>query len=130
VATGEENAVLTVGEVADFLRVDVPGVRGLIESGELAGFRVAGEWRVPWIAVEDFLRRGMAATQQEALARSLSNPGTWARVLEDMPEHAAWLTAQDFEDGTMGAWLQDALRTGEAEREASNVVPLDRPRRD
>lgn len=120
--------VLTVDEVAALLRVDPGAVRRLLESGDLAGLRVASEWRVPEAALTDFLHRGMQKAQQDALARTFTDPRTWAQEIRRMPDNAAQLREQEFEEGTFGAWLQDALRAEDAEREAGNVVPIDRPR--
>ena len=71
----------------------------------------------------------MAATQQAALSRGLNDPHTWARELQRTPELLALLDGQEFEDGTMGAFLKDALRAEEQERLADNVVPF-KPTRD
>jgi hypothetical protein len=95
----ETNGVLTLGEVAVFLRTEPVHVRQLLEGGKIAGFKVAGEWRVLWVAVVEFLRREMAVTEQEALFRSLNDPRTWAGELQKMPELASLLKGQEFEGG-------------------------------
>ena len=120
----ETNGVLTLGEVATFLRTEPAHVQQLLESGALAGFKVAGEWRILWVAVLDFLQREMAATQQEALSRSLNDPRTWARELQQTPELVSLLEGQEFEAGTMGAFLKEALRAQEQERISDNVLPF------
>ena len=125
----EANGVLTLGEVAAFLRTEPVHVRQLLEAGDLAGFKIGGEWRVLWAAVVDFLRREMAATQHAALSRSLNDPHTWAHELQRTPDLVALLDGQEFEDGTMGAFLKGALRAEEEERRADNVVPF-KPKRD
>ncbi len=124
-----DDGVLTLGEVAAFLRTEPVHVRQLLEGGNLAGFKIADEWRVLWVAVVDFLRREMAATHQEALLRTLNDPRTWARELQRTPELVALLGGQEFEDKTMGAFLNDALRAEEQERMADNVLPF-KPKRD
>ncbi len=120
----ETNDVLTPEEVAAFLRTDSPNVRQLLEDGDLAGFKIAGEWRVLSIALVEFLRRKTEASQQEALSRALLDPRRWAREVRRHPDQVAYLNEHEFEDGTMGAWLKDALRAEEQERTADNVVPL------
>jgi hypothetical protein len=121
----QTNGVLTPAEVAAFLRTDPANVRQLLDDGTLAGFKIAGEWRVLWVAVVDFLRREMAATQQEALVRSLKDPRTWARGLQHDPDLVALLGDHEFEEGTMGAFLKAALRAEEQERSADNILPFE-----
>jgi hypothetical protein len=116
--------VLTLDEVALFLRTDPTNVRDLLSNGDLAGFKVAGEWRILRVALIDYLRREMAATQEAGLYRTLDDPHAWARELRREPEFAAQLMEQTFSDGSMGAFLQEALRTEEQERTAGNVYRL------
>ena len=47
--------VLTLGEVAELLRVEEAAVRELVESGELPARRIAGEWRLSRTAVLGWL---------------------------------------------------------------------------
>jgi excisionase family DNA binding protein len=125
----DEAAVLTLPEVADFLRTEPKTVQQLIERGELAAFKVAGEWRVLEPAILRYLREQMEATRMEAFERTITDPRTWARILDEMPaDETARLRKDEFEEGTFGAWLQDAMKTEEAERSAENVVPLDKHR--
>lgn len=117
-----EAGILTVDDVAAFLQVTPAQVRELLDAGELAGFKVAGAWRVPTSAVTDYLRRGMEVAKLQALSRGLTDPRAWARALADMPELRATLEAQHFAESTMGAFLKDALRQVELESKADNVV--------
>src|SRR5882762_2611219 len=68
-----ESAVFTVTEVAAYLRTDDRAVVDLLASGELVGFKVAGEWRVLGTALRDFLKRRIEESQLEALRKSLSD---------------------------------------------------------
>jgi excisionase family DNA binding protein len=119
-----ETEILTIDEVAEFLRVTVAQVQHLLEAGDLAGFKVVGEWRIPVVAVLNFLRRAMEAAQREALARSLSDPRTWAEELARMPKLRAAVEEQDFAEDTMGSFLKNALRKLELENKADNVIPI------
>jgi excisionase family DNA binding protein len=114
--------ILTVDDIAAFLRVTPTQVRELLDAGELAGFKVAGAWRVPTAAVTEYLRRGMEAAQLQALSRGLTDPRAWAKALAGTPELRAALEAQNFGEGTLGAFLKDALRQVELESKADNVV--------
>lgn len=58
---------LTLGEVADTLKVDPRVVRGLIASGELRGIRVGnrGQWRIETTEFQDYIdRQYQRATEQ------------------------------------------------------------------
>ena len=117
-------AVFTVPEVAEWLRVDTAVVDGLLNSGELAGFRVGGEWRILGAAIVDYLRRAMHEESTAALGRALADPKAWARELLEDPEFAAVIAQGDFEAESVDAMLQSGLRTLEAEDSATNVVEL------
>lgn len=64
-----ENAALTVREVADLLRVDSKTVYRLTQRGELPGFKVAGSWRFmrddieTWIATQKVTSRDQRRDQ-------------------------------------------------------------------
>jgi hypothetical protein len=120
----EAKGVLMLDEVAVFLHTKPVDVRQLLESGKLTGFKIAGEWRILTVAVLEFLRREMAAAQQEALSRSLSDPRMWAHELQRMPALVALFDGQEFGQGTMGAFLKHALHAAEEEGRADNVLPF------
>lgn len=50
-------ALMTTDEVAAFLRVDVVTIRRLVSRGELAAYRVGGEFRFSQATLEEFLQR-------------------------------------------------------------------------
>jgi Helix-turn-helix domain len=106
-------AVLTVEEVAACLRTDVANVLALLEDGTLVGFKIAGEWRILSAALADFLRREMEASQQAALPKRITDPRTWVRD----PQLLALLNEREHEEGTFGAWVMDAARAEEKERD-------------
>ena len=49
--------LLTSEEVAEYLRVDVVTIRRLVNRGELAAYRIAGEFRFIEPDIEDFVKR-------------------------------------------------------------------------
>jgi len=59
---------LKVAEVAKRLRVNVRTIYRMIERGELHGVRVGRLWRVPAVALEDYLRMGGPQGSQESEA--------------------------------------------------------------
>ena len=122
--TPDTSIVLKVEEVAEFLRTEPTNVRELLNTGELAGFKIGGEWRIVSEALLDYLRRAMKAEADAALERGINDPRLWAEVIRDDPEFVAMLNAQEYEEGSAGAWFKDALEMDARERDAGNVVPL------
>ncbi len=51
---------LTPEEVADILEVSVGAVYRRLQSGDLAGFQLGRQWRIPREEVEKFRRRSMS----------------------------------------------------------------------
>lgn len=47
--------VLTIGEVAEMLRVHPTTIYRLVKRGELPGFKVGGNWRINSTALESWL---------------------------------------------------------------------------
>jgi excisionase family DNA binding protein len=50
--------VLTIGEVAEMLRVHPTTIYRLVKRGELPGFKVGGNWRINSDALENWLEAG------------------------------------------------------------------------
>ena len=119
-----EPEILTADEVAEFLRVTPARVRELLDSGALVGFKVGGEWRIVAAEVTAFLERETQRTQLQTLGRELADPHIWARQLQQFPELRKSLEWKKFAEGTMGAFLKEALRQAKLEAKAENVVPF------
>lgn len=58
--------LLTTEDVAEFFRVDVVTVRRMIGKGELAAYRVGGEYRFSRSDIEDYLQRQRHPAREEA----------------------------------------------------------------
>src|SRR5437867_2632833 len=95
-----EANVFTVDEVAQYLRTEPTTVGHLLASGELAGFRVEGEWKVLGAALLDFLKRRMKESQLQALGWGLSDPKAWAREARKNQELLRMIESQDFKGET------------------------------
>ena len=52
----EDNRLLTIREVAEYLRVDPKTVRRLIEDGELAAHKIGRQWRISESDLKKYLR--------------------------------------------------------------------------
>jgi excisionase family DNA binding protein len=50
--------VLTIGEVAEILRVHPTTIYRLVKRGELPGFKVGGNWRINSEALDTWLAEG------------------------------------------------------------------------
>ena len=108
--------LLTPEEVAILLDVDPSEIVGLVESGELGGLRVAGQWRVPLKSITQLLAVGMPARTATALARVFEDPARWQRVFGAHPEVTQQLEAGQFPRGSVGAYLKDAIANARLER--------------
>ena len=53
------NEILTVKEVADFLRTTTQQVRRMIANGEIPAVKVGREWRVPLDGLKAFFEENM-----------------------------------------------------------------------
>lgn len=50
------NDILSVEELCELLHVGQNRVYQLLQSGELKGFRLGKTWKIPKIAVEEYIR--------------------------------------------------------------------------
>lgn len=57
----EKPEVLTPHEVGQILRLDVYTVRRLLRTGEMPGFKVGDQWRIPRDALDKFMKKPVAA---------------------------------------------------------------------
>lgn len=106
--------LLTPEETGALLGLDRDDVVALVESGELAGLRIAGRWRVPLKSITSLLAAGLRPGQ--ALERVFQDPGAWTEVFGAHPEVTQQIAAGQFPTGSVGACLKQAigLDTGEA----------------
>lgn len=54
--TENQSEILTVQEIADYLRTTIRTVRNLIRKGKLKGIKVGRTYRVPREAFEEYLK--------------------------------------------------------------------------
>jgi len=116
--------ILTLEEVASFLRSEPSVIEGLLQSGDLQGFKLGNEWRIPAAAVTSFLEHRLKDQELESLRRALENPRVWAREVRRDPKIREWVEGSDFSTGTMGEFLQQGLAALEAEEGSDNVLPF------
>ena len=109
--TAEEEAslVLTIDEVAAFLRVDESEVGKLVSTGDLASVRLGSELRILDAALIDFLRRNMRQQQLDSLRRTLEDPNNWRESLAESPHFARQILEGEFPEDSFGRFLQRAL---------------------
>lgn len=104
-----EELVLTVSEVAVILRLELQDVTKLLDSGELRAFRLNDEWRVLAVDLTEFLKGKIRDSQLRVLSRKLSDPKTWIAQLDSVPDLKRQLEEDEFEEGSFGRWIQNAM---------------------
>ena len=101
--------LLTPDEAGALLSLDSDEIVGLIESGELAGLRINGQWRVPLKSITALLAAGTRLPTAGALERVFNDHGTWHRVFGAHPEVTQEIAAGEFPTGSVGAYLKQAI---------------------
>ena len=123
--------LLSPEEAAALLSMGASEIIALIESGELGGLRVAGQWRVPLKSITQMLAVGMNAETATGLEKVFEDPGTWQRVFGAHPEVTQQLEAGEFPNGSVGAYLKEVIANSRARPpgQVANGTP-DRSRQD
>jgi excisionase family DNA binding protein len=101
--------LLSPEEAAALLDRGAKEIVELIESGELGGLKVAGQWRVPLKAISELLAVGADAQDAQGLARAFADHATWQRVFGAHPEVTQEIEAGEFPVGSVGAYLKEAI---------------------
>lgn len=114
--------LLSPEEAATLLNLSAEEIVGLIESGELGGLRVAGHWRVPLKSITQLLATGMKAQTARALEQVFENHETWQRVFGAHPEVTQTIEAGEFPQGSVGAYLKEAIAIARLQR-AGRIAP-------
>ena len=104
-----EQILATPDAIASVLRTDVKTVLSLLESGQLDGFKIGDEWRVPTDSFLDFLKIRISDQRMKTLVDNFQKPEFWARALEDFPNLKKQIADTDYEEGTMGAFLKNLV---------------------
>lgn len=74
---------LTVAQVADRLQVDIRTVHGLIRRGEIKARKIGRVWRVPLVALDNYLR-GRTETKYDDEPLSAEDLAAIRRGLKDI----------------------------------------------
>ena len=101
--------LLTPEEAATLLNFEPGEIVGLIETGELGGLKVAGQWRVPLKSITQLLADGVKLKTARSLAQVFEDHATWRRVFGAHPEVTQQLEAGQFPPGSVGARLKEAI---------------------
>jgi len=109
--------LLSPEEAAALLNLSSQEIVGLIESGELGGLRVAGQWKVPLKSITQMLAVGMKAQTARALEQVFEDPQTWQRVFGAHPEVTQQIEAGAFPVGSVGAYLKEAIALSRAQQQ-------------
>jgi len=76
----------------------------------MPGLLVGTEWRVTPADLNSFLSSAHDATQLALLRKAVEDPEVWAKAFWEDHENAQRILADEYEEGTFGRSLQDALR--------------------
>jgi excisionase family DNA binding protein len=101
--------LLSHDEAAALLGLSSEQVIALIDSGELGGLRVAGDWRVPLKSITRMLAVGTSAQTMRAVERVFNDKNAWDRVFGAHPEVTQSVESGAFPKGSVGALLKEAL---------------------
>ena len=116
--------LLSPEEAAILVNLSAAEIVALIESGELGGLKVAGQWRIPLKAITQMLAVGMEAQTARALERVFEDHATWQRVFGAHPEVTQSIETGEFPVGSVGAYLKEAIALAKRQH-AGQVVPRD-----
>jgi len=105
-----EQTVLTPRDCGLILDLDETNVIEVLETGELSGFRVGAHWRVTPTDLHSFIQAKREETRLALLRRTLEDPASWAKVWWEDKENAQRILAEEHAEGTVGRFIQDALR--------------------
>lgn len=114
--------LLSPEEAAILLNLDRGEIVELVESGELGGLRVAGHWRIPLKSITRLLADGVKTQTVRALEKVFEDHATWRRVFGSHPEVTQSIEAGEFPQGSVGAYLKEAISLARQQR-AGRVGP-------
>lgn len=103
--------IMSVAEIAQYLRVDEGVVRRLIKQGSIPSFEVDGHPRVQYGSLVQWFQSETQARSLEMLRQQLQKPATWQSALEQEPELRDRLLSEEQKEGTFGCFLKEALLT-------------------
>ena len=121
--------LLSPEEAATLLNVSPGEIVQLVETGELAGLRVAGHWRVPLKSITQMLAAGMKTQTARALEHVFEDHATWQRVFGAHPEVTQQIEAGEFPMGSVGAYLKEAIAISRSQRSGQVASPNTDPSR-
>lgn len=121
--------LLSPDEVGVLLNLSRDEVVRLVETGELAGLKVAGHWRVPLKSIAQMLANGLKEQNIRALERVFNDNEAWNRVFGAHPEITQAIEAGAFPVGTVGAYLKEAIGISR-DQQSGQVGPSGRNERD
>lgn len=101
--------LLTPEEAAALLNLGRDEIVSLVESGELAGLKIAGHWRIPLKSITALLAAGMKSQTARSLERVFNDPDAWTQVFGAHPEVTQQIEAGQFPIGSVGAYLKESI---------------------
>ena len=96
-------------EAAELLNISPDEIVALVETGELAGLRVCGHWRIPLKSIAQLISAGVKTQTVRALEQVFNDHATWQRVFGAHPEVTQSIETGEFPLGSLGACLKEAI---------------------
>jgi excisionase family DNA binding protein len=85
VTSGIAPAVMTVREVADYLRVHPSTIYRLLKQGQIPGFRIDGDWRFHVKTIDEWRARKEARPSRRASSKDADQES----VVDNFPDSSA-----------------------------------------
>ena len=124
--------IMSVTDVAEYLRVDEATVKQLIAKGDIPNFNVGGQPRVQYGALVQWFHAETHIQSLELLRQEIQKPSTWRHALDEHPELRDLILSEDQKKGSFGAFLKEAALSkndpcceeGESRVESPALVPI------
>ena len=101
--------LLLPGEAASLLGVSVDRITELIEAGQLGAFRDAEHWWIPLQCLALYAGDDFKVDAACALAELIGQGDGLVRTFDQHPEAAERIQNSNFEAGSVGACIKQAL---------------------
>lgn len=103
-------SIFLISDVAEYLQVSNEEVESLLDNGTLRGLKIGSEWRIYGDDIFHYIGDRMRATQKDVQTKALFNPKLWGDLISKDPDFIEELETEEFSEGTMGHFLQQAWR--------------------
>ena len=114
--------IMTVDDVAEYLRADRSEVLRLIAKGDIPSFDVGGHPRAQFGTLIGWFQHEMSMRGLDRLKERLENPNEWANALDKNPEFKSEILDENHSEGSFGAFLKEAAQLTDDERKELDPI--------